>query len=179
LREIIEGIDQGNIVEQVPFDDLVTPHNRVHELALDHGIVSEHVLVQLLKIEALSVMSNKIGTVELGSFENLTKIINGTKDHGLRLVPISTLHLHVIHDLSIGILVGIEFPFEEGEGLVICCSSIQRVIEQYIVLKEQLSFGFSGLVMYTNDRSLEIKVGEVLTLMKPSAVRSEASSMRS
>jgi hypothetical protein len=119
LREIVEGIDQGNIVEEISFDDLVPSHNRVHEFALKHRIVTEHVLVQKLKIETLTVMSNKLSTVELGSFENSTEIINGTKHHGLGFVTISTLHLHVIHHLSIGILVGVEFPFEEGEGLII------------------------------------------------------------
>jgi hypothetical protein len=60
--------------------------------------------------------------------------------------------------LSIGILVGVELSFEEGEGLVIGHTPSKSVFVQLVLLELEFSLGLVGLVMDSDNRGLEIEI---------------------
>jgi hypothetical protein len=64
--------------------------------------------------------------------------------------------------LSIGILVGVEFPFEKGKGLIISHTPGKSVLVQSVLLEFEFSLELVGLVMNTDNRSLEIEVPDLV-----------------
>ena len=107
-------------------------------------------------------MSNECGSFKVGMSEHLTEIVDVVKDLGFEFIIVGTLHLHVVHHLGVGVILGVEVSLEEGKGLVIVHALNHGVFVKLFLFKVEPFLVLVGLVVGTDNRGFEIQIPDLV-----------------